>query len=86
MNRYNFSQDIVTKDKFPRCGECGSSITNKLHACPGPKVPSYGNRTNLDRNLVNETPFAQIWNNANQEMLDEDDDIDYDPSWDDPDE
>lgn len=73
MNRYYFSQDQVTKDKFPKCQKCGSDFV-KPHECPGPKVPTYGQRTNLDRLAANATPLQQIWQNANEQMLEDEED------------
>ena len=73
MNRYQFSQDQVTKDKFPKCKECGGSWI-KGHECPGPKVPTYGQEMPAE-NGPPVTPFQEIWTNANREMLEDEDDF-----------
>lgn len=83
MNRYNFSGNVVAKDKFPKCKECNSSWIAG-HECPGPKIPTYDQKMPEDNGLP-PTVFQQIWHNANEQMREEED-IGYDPSWDDPDE
>jgi hypothetical protein len=80
LNRYSFSGDVVFKDKFPKCHECGSDLITG-HRCPGPQVPNYGPRS-AD---VPTTPFQEIWHNANEAMHEVEEE-NYDLAWDDIDE
>ena len=82
MNRYNFSQDVIIQDKFPKCKICGGGFI-RGHECPGPKIPSL-KQAMLEDDGLTQTPFRQIWTNAN-EVMREVEDLNYDPSWDDPD-
>ena len=82
MNRYHFAQDHVTKEKFPKCQFCTEPMDG-FHACIGPMVPSRGQRTNPLLHSTDSPPFQQIWNNANEVMLEVEDVADDD--WDDTD-
>jgi len=74
MNRYDFTQDKILKERFPKCKICNSNLVTG-HECPGPKRPSYQEReTSPD---IPETPFQQIWHNANEQMLEEEHPEDY---------
>ncbi len=65
MNRYNFQ---TTKQKR-FCDQCGGGWISG-HECPGPKVPTYGQKMPADNGLM-ATPFQEIWTNANQQMLED---------------